>query len=213
MEIESTILDLSGTRPSLLQPGAVTPEVPAETPGDLPAGPTPGKSLRAPGALTSHYAPRTPLDLVNAEALAAEIERRLSRGGREAVRARSIALFMANALQGNIVFLFLLTEVVEDKTPAGKIFRASGLVERGRARRSAYRFEVGFVVTINRRRIAVHRGGILPDLFCEGQGGLTHGRLDGGRFPAREVLTEHGESNLRTRAAKAMQASAKAGTS
>jgi L-threonylcarbamoyladenylate synthase len=88
--IESTILDLSGVRPRLLRPGAVAPEALAEILGELPAGPASG-APRVPGALSSHYAPRTPLELVDAEALTAEVEWRLSRGGRMAVLARAAA--------------------------------------------------------------------------------------------------------------------------
>lgn len=88
--IESTILDLSGARPRLLRPGAVAPEALAEILGEPPAGPTPG-APRAPGALPSHYAPRTPLDLIPAEELKTEVRRRLEKGGRVAVLARVAA--------------------------------------------------------------------------------------------------------------------------
>ncbi len=90
--IESTILDLSGARPRLLRPGAVVPEALAEILGAMPARPAPGERMpRVPGALRTHYAPRTPLNLVHAEALAPEIEQRLARGERVAVLARTTA--------------------------------------------------------------------------------------------------------------------------
>lgn len=88
--IESTILDLSGARPRLLRPGAIAPEALAEVLGELPL-PSARGAPRVPGALPSHYAPRTPLEIVVTEALMAEVERRLSQGGRVAVLARTAA--------------------------------------------------------------------------------------------------------------------------
>ena len=69
--IESTVLDLSGTRPVLLRPGGVTVEALEACLGSVERGgePAPGEALRAPGLMRSHYAPRLPLRL-NAEAAA-----------------------------------------------------------------------------------------------------------------------------------------------
>jgi len=61
--LESTILDLSGMRPRLLRPGAVTSCALAEMLGAPPATQTTG-APRASGCLPSHYAPNTPLRLV-----------------------------------------------------------------------------------------------------------------------------------------------------
>ena len=71
--LESTILDLSGTRPRVLRPGAVTPDVLAETLGEPPSTRATG-GPRAPGRLVSHYAPDTPLQLVEAAALESTIQ-------------------------------------------------------------------------------------------------------------------------------------------
>ncbi len=80
--IESTILDLSRARAVLLRPGHITPaqiaaviEAEVELPDD--------RAPRVPGALESHYAPRTPLVLVGA----AELPARLA-----ALRGRKIAV-------------------------------------------------------------------------------------------------------------------------
>ncbi|MBB5020383.1 L-threonylcarbamoyladenylate synthase [Chitinivorax tropicus] len=56
--IESTILDLSGERPTILRPGAITADMlkPYLQVVDKPAVDAP----RVPGSLASHYAPRTP---------------------------------------------------------------------------------------------------------------------------------------------------------
>lgn len=64
--IESTILDVSRldvAGPVLLRPGSITPEMLAECIGALPNGPQ-GSAPRVSGALAAHYAPRTPMRLV-----------------------------------------------------------------------------------------------------------------------------------------------------
>ena len=72
--IESTILDLSrldqGVGPVLLRPGHVSATQIAEVLGAAPALPD-AAAPRVSGSLKAHYAPRTPLSLVNAGALAA----------------------------------------------------------------------------------------------------------------------------------------------
>jgi L-threonylcarbamoyladenylate synthase len=62
--IESTILDLSRGMPVLLRPGAITREQIAEVIGAVPRNPD-AAAPRASGTLESHYAPRTPLRLVD----------------------------------------------------------------------------------------------------------------------------------------------------
>jgi len=84
--IESTIVDLSRGRAVLLRPGQITPaQIAAVIESDvaLPDAAAP----RVPGALASHYAPRTPLALV----AAAELPARLAalRGKRVAVLSRA----------------------------------------------------------------------------------------------------------------------------
>ena len=89
--IESTILDLSGQQPRLLRPGAITIaeleavlEQPVASPGN--------NAPRAPGMLRSHYAPNTPLYLVTAVNLEAEICQRIRQRQRVAVLAMSATL-------------------------------------------------------------------------------------------------------------------------
>ncbi|HSO06336.1 MAG TPA: L-threonylcarbamoyladenylate synthase [Pelomicrobium sp.] len=86
--IESTIVDCSGEQPVLLRPGSITAEAIAEVLGAplADAGP---RAPRAPGRLPSHYAPQTPLVLVDAAALMG-LEQRAS-DERIAVLARAPA--------------------------------------------------------------------------------------------------------------------------
>lgn len=67
--LESTILDLSGICPQVLRPGAVTPGALAQVLGERP-GTGGATGPRVPGRLPAHYAPGTPLQLLDA----AEIE-------------------------------------------------------------------------------------------------------------------------------------------
>ncbi len=73
--IESTILDLTADRPRLLRPGSITREQLELALGcavDLPAADDPSVP-RAPGRVARHYAPRKPLELVDAAGLFARV--------------------------------------------------------------------------------------------------------------------------------------------
>jgi L-threonylcarbamoyladenylate synthase len=100
--LESTILDLSGPRPRLLRPGAVSADElaaalgrevaladagPEDTaPEDAAARPEP-QAPRAPGRLASHYAPRAPLRWV----AAGDLDREVAATPRAALLLRAAA--------------------------------------------------------------------------------------------------------------------------
>jgi L-threonylcarbamoyladenylate synthase len=67
--IESTIVDVSGAQPALLRPGWITVQQLEEALGAPLAAPD-LRSPRAPGTLAQHYAPQTPLTLVERDLLA-----------------------------------------------------------------------------------------------------------------------------------------------
>ncbi len=86
--IESTIVDLSGDKPALLRPGIIT-AAQIETALNAPLAAPGVTSPRAPGTLEKHYAPRTPVMLVEAD-LIDELARSFVRQGkRVAVLARN----------------------------------------------------------------------------------------------------------------------------
>jgi L-threonylcarbamoyladenylate synthase len=87
--IESTIVDLSATAPRLLRPGIVT-RTQLEAVLGVPVPDAERDAPRASGRLESHYAPRTPLELVDPAQLAARIN--ALRGHRLAVLAPAPAL-------------------------------------------------------------------------------------------------------------------------
>src|SRR5207248_3337837 len=62
--IESTVLDLTADPPRILRPGLVTFDEISQIIGKVAIGESPAGSLRSPGQLPRHYAPRTPMELV-----------------------------------------------------------------------------------------------------------------------------------------------------
>ncbi|HSF22139.1 MAG TPA: L-threonylcarbamoyladenylate synthase [Burkholderiales bacterium] len=80
--IESAIVDLSGVRPVLLRPGWIT-AAEIESVLGVPLAPPNAGTPRAPGTLAAHYAPRTPLWLLEGD-LALEFAASLARQGKRA---------------------------------------------------------------------------------------------------------------------------------
>lgn len=86
--IESTIVDLSRGHPVLLRPGHITPQSISAALGAAVAMPDEA-APRVSGSLESHYAPRTPLYLVDTKELPAKLA--ALRGNKLAVLARTEA--------------------------------------------------------------------------------------------------------------------------
>ncbi|HQY48306.1 MAG TPA: Sua5 family C-terminal domain-containing protein, partial [Usitatibacteraceae bacterium] len=86
--LESTIVDLSRGRPVLLRPGTIMREGLAAVLGTAPAD-RDAEAPRASGTLTSHYAPRAPLELLEAAALEGRVREAAAAGTRVAVLAHS----------------------------------------------------------------------------------------------------------------------------
>jgi len=102
-----------------------------------------------------------------------------------------------SAFQKNLVFFFTPTQVAAKEAPVGKSFRIGGLVEKGSVKREADGVSVQFIVTDTAKSIPVVYRGILPDLFREGKGVVTQGKLGpDGTFRADEVLAKHDENYM-----------------
>lgn len=86
--IESTIVDVSGTRPALLRPGSITAQE-IEDVLEAPLALAGIESPRAPGTLAKHYAPRTALMLMEADLLLELAGSMTRQGHKVAVLARS----------------------------------------------------------------------------------------------------------------------------
>jgi cytochrome c-type biogenesis protein CcmE len=115
------------------------------------------------------------------------------------------ALLVMFAFRENIVFFHTPSDVTANKIEAGQRFRLGGLVAEGSVKRGQGT-TVGFSVTDTLAKVDVTYTGILPDLFREGQGVVTEGRLGpDGVFVADTVLAKHDENYMPPEVAKALQ--------
>jgi cytochrome c-type biogenesis protein CcmE len=111
-----------------------------------------------------------------------------------------------NAFQGNLVFFFSPSQIAANEAPIDRKFRLGGLVEEGSVIRESDGLTVRFTVTDTVQSVPVVFTGILPDLFREGQGVVTQGRLgDDGLFRAEEVLARHDETYMAPEVAEALK--------
>lgn len=95
--IESTIVDCSRAAPVLLRPGSITPQQ-LEQVLDMPLAGSDAQAPRVSGSLEKHYAPRTPVMLMEGD-LIVELAHSLARQGkRVAVLARTTLQPMVDGL-------------------------------------------------------------------------------------------------------------------
>jgi cytochrome c-type biogenesis protein CcmE len=107
------------------------------------------------------------------------------------------AALALRAFRENVTYFFDPTQVVAGKVTAGQRFRLGGMVEKGSVVRTPGSLDIAFVVTDFKSSVPVKYSGVLPDLFKEGQGVVTHGRLESsGTFVADEVLAKHDENYM-----------------
>jgi cytochrome c-type biogenesis protein CcmE len=108
--------------------------------------------------------------------------------------AASLAI---SALRSNIAYFFTPSQVLAHEAPNQRVFRLGGLVEKGSLNRKHDGLTVTFTVTDMVKSMQVSYTGILPDLFGEGQGVVTKGRMgNDGVFYADEVLAKHDASYM-----------------
>lgn len=117
------------------------------------------------------------------------------------------AALVLTALRQDIVFFFSPSEIVEAKVPTeGRRIRLGGLVEQGSVVKTGS--EVRFRVTDGAHALPVVFTGLLPDLFREGQGVVTEGRMaPDGTFMAAEVLAKHDENYMPKEVAESLKQS------
>jgi cytochrome c-type biogenesis protein CcmE len=100
------------------------------------------------------------------------------------------------ALRENINLFFSPSQIAEGTAPSNTTIRLGGMVVAGSVQRGA-NLGVTFVLTDLAEQVTVTYEGILPDLFREGQGIVTQGKLDSsGRFVAQQVLAKHDETYM-----------------
>jgi len=106
------------------------------------------------------------------------------------------AAIIMSALRDTIVFFYSPTEVAEKAISPAIRFRLGGLVEKGSVKRGEGT-TVSFKVSDTAKSIKVSYTGTLPDLFREGQGVVTEGKLNSsGTFIADNVLAKHDENYM-----------------
>ena len=125
------------------------------------------------------------------------------------------AAFVLNAFQSNLVFFFTPTQVSNGEAPKGRTFRAGGMVKEGSLVRDNAAAGGGntvrFVITDTVHEMPVTYVGLLPDLFKEGKGVVSQGKLgEDGMFVASEVLAKHDENYMPPEAQHAMDQAAAA---
>ncbi len=117
-----------------------------------------------------------------------------------------------NAFNENLVFFFSPTQVANHEAPVGRTFRLGGVVEEKSVHRLEDGVTVQFNVTDTLKTVPVQYRGILPDLFAEGQGVVTQGKLsEDGIFMASEVLAKHDENYMPPEVAGALDEAHKKG--
>ena len=116
------------------------------------------------------------------------------------------AAFVLAAFQENLVFFFTPSQVAANEAPQGRAFRIGGMVTPGSVKRQSDGVTVQFTVTDTAKNVTVVYRGLLPDLFREGKGVVTQGRLGAdGVFQASEVLAKHDENYMPPAAADAIK--------
>ena len=101
------------------------------------------------------------------------------------------------ALDENLDHFRSPSQLIAEPPAPERGIRLGGLVEEGSIERSSDGLSVTFRVTDLSQSVPVSYTGILPDLFREGQGVVTLGRLGpDGTFAAREVLAKHDENYM-----------------
>ena len=107
------------------------------------------------------------------------------------------------AFRSNLVFFFTPTDIASGKAPHNQVMRVGGMVKTGSLQRQGE--QVRFTVTDSESEVVVRYEGMLPDLFKEGRGVVTQGRMDAqGLFEASEVLAKHDETYMPPEAQHAM---------
>ena len=129
-----------------------------------------------------------------------------------AIGLGSATALTLTAFQDNLVFFRSPSDIAAERPAPERSFRLGGLVESGSVQRepavAGQRPVVHFRVTDGANAIPVVYHGVLPDLFREGQGVVTAGRLGhDGVFRASEVLARHDETYMPPEVADALKRS------
>lgn len=107
------------------------------------------------------------------------------------------ALLASAAFQESVNYFRTPTQVVSGDVPKSRSIRLGGMVADDSVTRESGSLTVRFTVTDYANNVDVVYTGVLPDLFREGQGVVTRGRVGAnGVFEAEEVLAKHDENYM-----------------
>jgi cytochrome c-type biogenesis protein CcmE len=120
----------------------------------------------------------------------------------------SAGLLVLNAFRSNLVYFRSPTEILSGQVPTEGLLRLGGMVDHGSLRKIPDSLRVEFKVTDYEKCIGVRYEGILPDLFREGQGVITEGRLQKDSFVASQVLAKHDEKYMPPEVAQSLKGTA-----
>ncbi len=119
--------------------------------------------------------------------------------------ASALVLF---AFNDNLVFFMSPSDLATKGAPETRRLRLGGLIEAGSVARQADGRTIDFRVTDGSSAVPVVFGGVLPDLFREGQGVVVEGALGkNGVFKADTVLAKHDERYMPPEVADALKKS------
>jgi len=109
-----------------------------------------------------------------------------------------VALFAAVllamwGLRAQASYFYTPADIAVGKAHDGEAMRLGGMVERGSVEHLRDGVTIRFVLTDGKARTPVVFRGIAPDLFREGSGAVTEGRLENGTFVADTILAKHDE--------------------
>jgi len=117
------------------------------------------------------------------------------------------------ALSDTITFFHTPSDLADTHVQVGQRIRLGGMVEKGSVKKGPGTV-TSFGVTDTIKTVTVSYDGILPDLFREGKGVVTQGKLDAsGQFRADEVLAKHDENYMPPDAKHAVEQAQKAAQS
>lgn len=135
-------------------------------------------------------------------------KRRLTLIGLGMLLLSAATALVLTAFQDNLVFFYSPSDLQTKPLAADQRFRLGGMVEDGSVVRDGQ--TIRFTVTDYAASTPVVFSGILPDLFREGQGVVTEGRLNPeGVFQATEVLAKHDENYMPPEVSDALQRTGK----
>lgn len=110
-----------------------------------------------------------------------------------------------NAAEHSLMFFYLPSDLAEENIPDGREFRLGGLVEEGSIKYLDQNQVIAITVTDLATGVLVIFRGTTPELFAEGEGVVSEGKMVGGSFIADVVLAKHDENYMSAEVADALK--------